>query len=98
MRAGTPTVIVPFMADQPFWGYQAAKLGVGPMPIPRKKLTAGKLASAIRQLTTDEGIRQNAAALGEKIQGEDGVGNAVRLVGELLARDDSRLFVDSMSK
>jgi sterol 3beta-glucosyltransferase len=40
LKAGVPSVIIPFFGDQPFWGQRVADLGVGPKPIPRKKLTA----------------------------------------------------------
>jgi len=85
LRAGMPTVVVPFFADQPFWGWRVEKLGVGPKPIPRLKLTADKLAAAITRAVQDEEIKLQAAQLGEKIRTEDGVGNAVRAVEEILS-------------
>ena len=48
LRAGRPTVVCPFMIDQPYWGDRVHSLGVGSKPIPQKKLTADKLAQAIR--------------------------------------------------
>ena len=83
LRAGIPSVVVPFFGDQPFWGQRIAELGVGPQPIPRKKLTAERLASAIRQAVTDHSMRQRAAKLGTQIQAEDGVGLAVQIINEL---------------
>jgi sterol 3beta-glucosyltransferase len=80
LRAGKPTVICPFIADQPFWGRRIAELGVGVDPIPQKQLTAEKLADAIRTVTGDAEMRRRAEALGEKLRAEDGVGNAVKLV------------------
>lgn len=80
LAAGKPTIIIPHMADQPFWGRRVATLGVGPQPIPRPKLTASALAAAIRQATEDVEIRQRAAALGEQISREDGIGRAVALL------------------
>jgi UDP:flavonoid glycosyltransferase YjiC (YdhE family) len=76
--AGVPAVVVPFMMDQPFWGARVAELGAGPQPIPRSRLTEGRLADALRVATTDETMRSTAAALGKKLQQEDGVGQAVR--------------------
>lgn len=73
LRAGGPSVVVPFFGDQPFWGQRVADLGAGPAPIPRKKLTAERLAEAIRAAVTDEAMRQRAADLGAKIQAEDGI-------------------------
>ncbi len=29
LRAGVPSIIIPFFADQPFWGYKVQKLGAG---------------------------------------------------------------------
>lgn len=80
LRAGKPTVIVPFVLDQPFWGARVKALGVGPAPIPRKRLTAERLASAITQAVTDGAIRQHAAALGAAIRAEKGVDAAVALI------------------
>jgi sterol 3beta-glucosyltransferase len=85
LRAGTPTVIVPFFGDQPFWGWRVEKLGAGPKPIPRLKLTAEKLANAITRAVTDPKISRRAADLGEKIRAEDGVANAVQAVEAIIA-------------
>jgi UDP:flavonoid glycosyltransferase YjiC (YdhE family) len=83
LRAGIPSIIVPFFADQPFWGHLVAKLGVGPEPIPRKKLTAERLAKAIEKALTNQTMRQRAVGLGSKIQAEDGVSRAVAVVQEI---------------
>lgn len=79
-RAGIPSAIVPFCFDHPFWGGRVAELGVGPQPIPIKKLSAEKLADAIIRVTTDDKMRTRAALLGERIRAEDGVGKAVDLI------------------
>lgn len=84
LRAGKPTVIAPFFGDQPFWGYHVHALGVGPEPIPQKKLTADALAQAIRQATAGATMRERAAVLGERIRAENGVGRAVELVSAYL--------------
>ena len=36
--AGVPTILTPFLFDQFFWGQQVQVLGVGPKPVPQKKL------------------------------------------------------------
>jgi sterol 3beta-glucosyltransferase len=86
LRAGVPSVIVPVTNDQPFWGRRVRALGVGPAPIPRRRLTADRLARAICIAVTDESIRKRGAELGETIRAEDGVGNAVRIVNQALGR------------
>jgi UDP:flavonoid glycosyltransferase YjiC (YdhE family) len=80
IRAGVPSILVPIGADQRLWAYRVESLGVGPHPIPRSRLTAERLAYAITQAVTDPALRQRAAALGEKIRAEDGVGEAVRII------------------
>ena len=82
-RAGVPTVIIPFFGDQPFWGSRVAALGVGPRPIPRKKLTSERLSQAIRYAVTDDEIRQRASNLGASIRSEDGVASAIEIIQQL---------------
>jgi sterol 3beta-glucosyltransferase len=79
-RAGVPTVIVPHNGDQPYWGRRVKALRVGPDAIPRKKLTADNLAAAIKALTGNGAMRENAVALSEKIATEDGVAEAMRVI------------------
>jgi len=85
LRAGVPTVIVPFMADQPFWGRHVARLGVGPEPIPHRQLTVERLARAIRAAVSDPGMRLRAAELGAQLRAEDGVTTAVEAFHRFLA-------------
>ena len=80
LRAGVPSVIVPFFGDQPFWGRRVAALGVGPNPIPRRKLTVDRLAAAIEEACSDGAMRERAAALGARIRTEDGVARAVEVI------------------
>ncbi len=80
LRAGVPSVVVPFFGDQPYWGSRVAALGVGPAPLPRKQLTVERLAAAIEQAVNDRGMRQRAADLGAAIRAEDGVGCAVAAI------------------
>jgi UDP:flavonoid glycosyltransferase YjiC (YdhE family) len=88
MRAGRPAVVVPFFADQPFWAQRVERLGVGPSPVPLKRLTANRLAEAIRAAVTDDGITRRAADIGEQLRAEDGVGNAVGIVDRVLRGGD----------
>jgi UDP:flavonoid glycosyltransferase YjiC (YdhE family) len=79
LRAGVPTVTVPFFGDQPFWGWRVHRLGAGPPPIPRKRLDARRLSRALGLALGDGRIRERARALGERIRGEDGVSRAVEV-------------------
>jgi UDP:flavonoid glycosyltransferase YjiC (YdhE family) len=78
LRAGAPAVVVPFTMDQPFWASRVAALGVGPTPIPRRRLDPARLAAALRQAVEDGAMRARARALAGLLGAEDGVGEAVR--------------------
>jgi sterol 3beta-glucosyltransferase len=80
LRAGVPTIIIPFFGDQGFWGKRVADLGVGTAPIPRRQLTAENLATAISQAVNDRTMRDRAAAIGEIIRAEDGVARAISII------------------
>jgi sterol 3beta-glucosyltransferase len=77
LRAGVPTLVVPFFADQPFWGWRVAELGVGPEPISPRSLGVERLAGAIRKSTSDRDMRARAAAMGQWIRSEKGIERAV---------------------
>jgi len=80
LRAGVPSIVIPFMGDQPFWGRRVYELGVGPHPIPHRHLTVDRLAEAIHYAVTDSAMRARAAHLGERIRAENGVAQAVALI------------------
>lgn len=78
--AGKPMLIVPFMADQPFWGRRIVQLGIGVPPLTQRQLTPERLAAALRTLTTDSGMRQRADEMGARLRAEDGLGTACEIV------------------
>lgn len=82
LRAGVPNIVVPFMADQPFWGRRVQRLGVGPAPIPFAELTVQRLADAMQQAIENADIRRSAAWLGARLREEDGIGRAVAVLHE----------------
>ena len=84
LRAGVPSVIVPFIVDQLFWGKRVQKLGAGPEPIHAKRLTAANLTEAIQKSSGDAMIRQRAEAIGRAIRSEDGMGTAVKSIRKYL--------------
>lgn len=93
LRAGVPSVVTPFVADQPNWARRVEALGVGPRAIRFSELTAGLLAGAIGQATSDSAMRQRASDLGEKIRSEDGVGTTVDLFMDSVHRGAARMHL-----
>ncbi len=82
-RAGIPSIIIPHGLDQFAWGQRVFELGLGPKPIPKKKLSAENLASAIRQALAKETILA-ARAMGKKIESENGVTRATQIIIQTL--------------
>lgn len=77
VRAGIPTVPVPFVGDQFFWGWQLERLGAATPRLERRSLTSAKLADSIRIAAKPE-MAERAAALGRRVCAEDGVNAAIR--------------------
>ncbi|MFT3891463.1 MAG: glycosyltransferase [Anaerolineales bacterium] len=79
LRAGIPNIVIPFTADQPFWGNRVYEAGAGPRPILVKKLSVENLSRSISD-ADDQGVRKTAESIGHKIRNEDGVGQAITLI------------------
>ncbi len=86
LAAGLPTIVCPFWGDQFFWGSRVNALGVGPKPIPQKRLKPSRLARAISEVLSEPTIRARAAVLGERLRAEDGVSHAVQVLERLAWR------------
>lgn len=83
-RAGLPSIVVPYFADQNGWGNRLHQLGVSPKPIPRKQLTAESLANAIAIVISDRAMQQKSMQLGASIRNENGVDRAVAVIEQSL--------------
>ena len=80
LHAGISNIVVPFTADQPFWGRRVHAIGAGPKPILVKKLSVENLAEAIAEAESKV-VCERAQAVGQKIRDEDGVGQAIAQIG-----------------
>ena len=84
-KAGIPSIIVPFSNDQFAWAHRAYDLKVGAYPIPKKELSADKLAEAFKFALTDN-IVENAKTLGRKIASENGAMDCAKIIVNCLER------------
>ncbi len=82
LRAGLPTLVCPLMADQPFWGARVARMGLGPEPIPQKKLTPERLAAALMEIGDTPQMAARARTVGQRIRAEDGIQTAIEIIEE----------------
>ncbi len=86
LKAGKPMTICPFIADQPFWGECIHALGVGPKPIPQKKLSVPKLSNALHEMSHNATMHKCASKIGQLIQNENGIKNSVEAIDDVLQR------------
>jgi UDP:flavonoid glycosyltransferase YjiC (YdhE family) len=84
LRAGIPNAVVPFTSEQPFWGPRVHELGAGPEPVPAPRVSAKRLGEAIAAVANGGDIRRRAELIGEAIRAEDGVGEAIGIIGRYL--------------
>jgi sterol 3beta-glucosyltransferase len=84
LLAGKPSLLAPLGVDQFFWGRRIRELGLGPLPIPRRKLTAARLGAALRELTDDREAQERALAFGQALREEDGVTQAVTVLRQFV--------------
>lgn len=84
-RAGVPSLVMPFAADQLFWARRLWNLGLAPEPLSVKRLDEASLERAIgfAELTQ---TRERAAALGRAMAEENGVATAVEYVEHHVGR------------
>ncbi|OUE32004.1 hypothetical protein BFL35_01995 [Clavibacter michiganensis] len=79
-RSGVPAVVVPFMADQPFWAAQLHRQGVAAAPIPLRRLSADALVPAMGDALSRG---ERAAEVGGLMRQERGVRQAVDVLESL---------------
>ncbi len=77
LRAGAPALVIPFIADQRFWGQRVNALGAGLGPMSRRQLAPEPLAAALRALVENPAYRARAVQVSEALAREDGVGRAI---------------------
>lgn len=79
LRAGIPNIVIPHIADQPFWGQRVYDLGAGPRPLHLKTLTVDGLLAALAEAETQP-VLAAAQAVGRSIRSEDGLGEVISAI------------------
>jgi rhamnosyltransferase subunit B len=83
LRAGVPSLIVPFNFDQPDNGARIRKLGVGGT-ISLNRFNRKRAAEALEGILGDPSVAAQALATARQIRNEDGVEAACDAIGQLL--------------
>lgn len=76
-RAGIPSIVVPFIADQPFWGRTLHARGLAPRAIPYRRVDERRTHEAIVAAAE---CRSAATSVAAAMRDEDGTGAAVALL------------------
>ncbi|MBI2692422.1 MAG: glycosyltransferase family 1 protein [Solirubrobacterales bacterium] len=86
LRHGRPSMAIPAIADQFFWGHRMQALGVGPRPLALRQLTQPEVAVRMRSLVEDQRYLERATILSNLLANEDGVANAVAALDRMLVQ------------
>ncbi len=76
-RAGVPSVCVPHLFDQYYWGYALAQANISPEPILRPQLSIKRLANAIDKAM---GLADRAEDVAAQMQSENGALRAAEAI------------------
>lgn len=77
VRAGTPSIIVPFLADQPWWAARLSSLGLSSKPLSRATTRPSVIAKSIKEaLSKRDQVERAAATMAQ----EDGAGAALTII------------------
>ncbi|MGT2453645.1 glycosyltransferase [Cupriavidus basilensis] len=85
VRAGVPSVVVPFAGDQFFWADRLRRAGIAASAVNGKHLQATALARGIAFAESAE-ARSRAQALGASMREENGVAGAVSAIEHIMSR------------
>jgi sterol 3beta-glucosyltransferase len=83
LLAARPTLVCPVLGDQGFWAQRVKDLGVGPAPLPVRRLSVAELADRLRMLGREASYRRRACSVSEELRLEDGVADAVRILEQM---------------
>ncbi|HEX2573195.1 MAG TPA: glycosyltransferase [Polyangia bacterium] len=79
-RAGVPHMVVHHLADQPYWAQLLYQQGLAARPLHHRQLTAERLFDHLATVVDNAGMQGRARALGQRVQAEDGLSQAVAAI------------------
>ncbi|MFM7231550.1 MAG: glycosyltransferase, partial [bacterium] len=89
LRAGRPTLVVPFSHDQPDNAMRVVRLGVG-RTLPRSRVSAAAFVRELAALLADPAVVGRAREVAERVRHEPGAEGAADAIERLLATRRAR--------
>lgn len=86
LRHGRPTLCMPALADQFFWGHRVKAIGAGPSPLPVGRLHRDRLAAGLAALAGNAAYTARASSIAAGLARENGSATAVAAVERFLLR------------
>jgi UDP:flavonoid glycosyltransferase YjiC (YdhE family) len=83
MRAGVPTLVVPFNHDQPDNAYRLARLGIS-RTLSRKKYLVPNVVKELDKLLSEKSYALKAADIGRQVRNENGASKAADEIEEFV--------------
>jgi len=80
LKAGIPSIVIPFFADQPIWGKLLEQLGVSPATHLQSELDSDQLFSSIQTLAADRRFQERAKRIQMQIKSERGAEKAASII------------------
>ena len=81
LRAGTVSIIVPFIVDQPWWADRLNRLNLGPKSLPLYKFTKKNLK---KRIIESQKYNENVKKIAKLMQNDDGVKVTLDLITKYL--------------
>ena len=82
LRAGTPSIIVPFIVDQPWWAHKLNKQNLGPKSLPRRRIKSKVVAQRITEALR---YKENVVDISHKMKADEGIEETLKVIKENLA-------------
>jgi sterol 3beta-glucosyltransferase len=77
LRAGTPSVIIPFIVDQPWWAHKLHTQKLGPKSLPFRKIKSNKVSQRILEALK---YRDNVMKISHDMKSDNGVVETIKIL------------------
>ncbi|MCG8525797.1 MAG: glycosyltransferase [Opitutales bacterium] len=95
LHAGVPQIIIPHIADQPFWANEVVRLQAGRKL--NRRFWPEKISDLVEEVTSDEEMKARCKEIGDDLKTENGPSNASSLLSEFVENHRIQLELQARS-